>query len=358
MTTRRIPELDAVRGLASLAVATYHLFGWLGPSWESLGQGVDAFFVLSGYLITSIILNNSHRPSFYSWFYSNRALRIFPVYYLGLALIILSAYVFQEPGRLQALGYYLTFTQYTFCPTYWFEGSNKFDPAFNHSWTLAIEVQFYLFWPVLVIAAGRRRLPILAGLAFVTAIQARSFGYPTMMLLTRLDGFAVGALLAWLFSEGEPAGSDRRRVVLGLSLALLAALALPATKAMSIYYSLLAIFLGGVVGLILLHAGQPCLRLFRLRPLTYLGEISYGLYLYHWIVYYHVDRFLPESVYMAWWTFPIKAVVSLGITILSWEYFEKPILRLKKRHPGAAALEKPGAERGTSHVGCKSGDGP
>ncbi len=112
---RRIPELDALRGLAALAIVVYHL--WV-PQVTLLGTAVDLFFVLSGYLITSIILGQVDQPGFLGRFYARRALRIWPIYYLSLLALVALSPLLPGPSRLDGLPYYLTYTQRI--PDYWF----------------------------------------------------------------------------------------------------------------------------------------------------------------------------------------------------------------------------------------------
>lgn len=337
---RRVSELDALRGLAALTVLLYHLrpeklfFGW---------AAVDVFFVLSGYLITSILLRHQDSPRFWAAFYIRRGLRIWPVYYLTLVgLVALNPWL-REPLPLDALPYYLTFTQ-----NFWrYTGAEgpPFIPHFEHTWTLAIEEQFYMLWPLLLGLAGRKRLvPLslaLIGLAFV----ARAAGWHWWLLATRCDGFAWGGLLAVAFPAGSttPGNARSARWWAWLGAGTLAVLALgcvwygrPFLSPPHGPYWPAATILGveivacGLVALVLARAGGPGLAWLRLRPLVYLGQISYGLYMYHILVFWGIDALLkgvaPPLLIAA-----IELALSVAVASLSWRFIERPILGWKER---------------------------
>jgi peptidoglycan/LPS O-acetylase OafA/YrhL len=338
---RRIPELDALRGLAALAIVVYHL--WV-PQVTLLGTAVDLFFVLSGYLITSIILGQVDRPGFLRTFYARRALRIWPIYYLSLlALVALSPFL-PGPSRLDGLPYYLTYTQRI--QDYWFGEVPPFLPAFRHTWTLAIEEQFYLAWPLLIALLGRRSVvPLALGVAS-TAVVARLAGFTPWILLTHGDGLALGGLLAVILG-GERAVSPSRATRWALALAFVGpafylALGDPAIRllgmrgpsgtrtAAELSLRMLAINLSyfGAVGLVVVHAGRRALAPLRDRRLCYLGQISYGIYLYHHIIFMTADQLGFGGGPAA---DAAKLAASFALAVVSWECVERPILSLKGR---------------------------
>ncbi len=195
---RRVPELDALRGLAASVVLLFHLrplsffYGW---------AGVDLFFVLSGYLITSIILRHCDQPGFLIRFYARRSLRIWPIYYLALLVLVAINPMLPQPQPTTALPYYLTYTQNLWL--YWTNATVPFLPEFDHTWTLALEEQFYVIWPALVLWAGRRRVVRLCLITVAIAYYSRTgflgWGpYSERILIARCDGFALGGLLAAL----------------------------------------------------------------------------------------------------------------------------------------------------------------
>lgn len=189
----RVKELDSIRGLAAIAIVFYHL--WF-QSLSILGSAVDLFFVLSGYLITTIILTNALSDRFLISFYMRRGLRIWPIYYLTLLAMCLF-YPFLPPcGNLDDLPFYLSFTQEL--PRYKPTVDPSFPLAFRHTWTLAIEEQFYLIWPPLLWWLGKKRVPIVSVLLVALAVVARSLNLSAFILVTHCDGLALGGLLAGL----------------------------------------------------------------------------------------------------------------------------------------------------------------
>ncbi len=289
---RRVPELDALRGLAALAIVVYHFaLSWFPIGWAA----VDLFFVLSGYLITSIILEHQESPRFLGRFYLRRGLRIWPIYYLSLLVLLVLGPYLPRPTDWGRLAAYLTYTQNV--ERCWSATAREFSWYFNHTWTLAIEEQFYLFWPALVRLAGRRRVAILALAMLSASVVARGCGVHWWTLLGRSDGLALGALLAtglrdrarlewWL--AGHRRGLGFLAVVAAGYLGVVAARGglpghgmplWPATTVLAIN----GLFVGAV-GLVVLNTGRPALGWLRRRRLVYLGRISYGLYLYHMIV--------------------------------------------------------------------------
>ena len=258
---KRILEFDAIRGLAALAIIVNHI--WF-PSVVPLTAGVYLFFVLSGFLITSIIIKNLHKPNFLIAFYGRRSLRIWPIYYIALIVVIIFNFISPGPEPLEGLPYFLTYTQNI--QEYWFGIAPPFIHGFQHTWTLAIEENFYLFWPLLIYVFGP-----LAILSLGTPVWAASFK---------------------LFS--------------------------------------INVFFFATVGLINLHAGAWCLKPLRWPALVYLGEISYGLYLYHYIILCSA-RILMESagIQPAWWNNLALFAASLCTAACSWKWIESPILKYK-----------------------------
>jgi peptidoglycan/LPS O-acetylase OafA/YrhL len=214
---RRTAELDSLRGLAAIAVVLFHL---RFSSRTILGSAVDLFFVLSGYLITRIILEESGQGGFFRVFYTRRVLRIFPVYYVALALVVVTNRWRFAPEPLEGLWRYLTYTQ--FLEGYWTTPSERFSRWFLHSWTLALEEQFYLVWPVAAWLMGRRGI-LRAALPLVgLAVYLRTLGVHEHLLLTRCDGLMMGAALAALLVDAAWTGRHRRGLLRGFAAAWLA----------------------------------------------------------------------------------------------------------------------------------------
>jgi peptidoglycan/LPS O-acetylase OafA/YrhL len=356
---RRIPELDGLRGLAALTVVLFHLyisvipFGW---------AAVDLFFVLSGFLITGIVLDQAERPGFLRTFYARRSLRIWPSYYLAIAVLLVTTAVSWRCWvpyalYLQDTGFYLMgageLRGKVFAPDW---------PLMNHTWSLAVEEQFYLIWPGLIVLAGRHRVRGLALLAILGSIAFRAAGYPHTVLASRCDGLALGAFLASLLHRpGMCSDSERRAVVrpwIALALAIVAPLAvrlgwewrtgrihfplgfrMEDSAAEVLVASLLAF---AAVAWVVVRSGDRRLAWLRWGPLRSLGTISYGLYLYHVPVLHSVDAVIPRSLpgFRA-----VEGALTLSLTVavaaLSWRFIERPILRLKDRFDYGSAASKP-----------------
>jgi peptidoglycan/LPS O-acetylase OafA/YrhL len=353
---RRIPELDGLRAVAALVIVVFHLNP---PAFPAGWAGVDLFFVLSGYLITAIILKYRDAPGFIGRFYVRRGLRIWPIYYLVFLLLIAVNPWLPRPYPLDAWPYYATYTQNL--TLYLRRPMPPFNPAFDHTWTLALEEQFYLVWPVLVILAGRRRLVALALAAIALAYAARA-GFQSFLvvpvviapfserlLIARCDGFALGGLLAALLDPDGPyvaRPAAVRRVILGAGLLAVAYLGFhlardgvgflglptPPDPAGTILAIDVACF--GLVGAVLLNLGRPLLAPLRHPVLVHLGLVSYGIYMYHYPIYWAVDGLgaRDDFLYDQPWTIrALKVALTLIVALASWHLLERPILALKDR---------------------------
>ena len=194
---KRLMELDGIRGIAARAVVCYHLAPGFAPQgWVA----VDCFFVLSGYLISAILLANRGDPHYFFNFYVRRSLRIWPIYYLTL-LPILAAYRLMPtnyPINSGIILQYLTYTQNI--QHIWFDSADRAIQAYSHTWTLAIEEQFYMLWPLMVCTVPRRGLALLCAAIAVGSVALRDMGMSWDVLPARCDGFAMGALLALIMS--------------------------------------------------------------------------------------------------------------------------------------------------------------
>jgi peptidoglycan/LPS O-acetylase OafA/YrhL len=373
LTGRRIPELDSLRAIAALLIVGFHnwirvaFFGWVG---------VNLFFVLSGYLITSIILDNLHVDRFVLKFYMRRSLRIWPIYYLLLfVLLFLNEVVLRGPAGarypIDGLANYLTYTQNV--QAYWFGAIPPFlAPSwFVHTWTLAIEEQFYLIWPATVVLTGRRALIPVSLVFTALAVWARAFGFHQFLLLSQVDALALGGLLAALLANGEWVRSHVPMVRRGLSPVGIGAFVfllwshLPhhARSLAQNTWTMLAVnvLFFAAVGLAVIHTGRPLLAPLRLRALRYLGQISYGVYLYHVPVMHWLKpvilRALPRHDQLV---NVLVLIPCFAVAVISWELVEKPLLRLKDRFryrapmdqtsggiPNAASPVMPGGGAGT-----------
>jgi peptidoglycan/LPS O-acetylase OafA/YrhL len=347
--SKHIPALDGLRGLAVLAVMFHHSV----PNFQSLRLekvadfgwiGVDLFFVLSGFLITGILVDSKGQGNYFRGFYWRRVLRIWPLYY-GLVLLV---YLIGPHLRLAtnwnisaySPWIYIFFLQNVLTPDW---GIYPLTPT----WSLAIEEQFYLIWPLAVRFLSARILrSVLIALLVLSPVArgvAVHFGTSWHFVYTlpwlRLDGLAIGGLIAIVLRE-QAFVSDKWKSYVKAVLAIgvvgatvtLWRHALPLSGLESIWiYSWLALMFGAI--LFLAIVGKPA-SILEARWLRYVGEISYGLYLLHTPVFAFVNV-LSRHVHASGRIFDFTIIVMkfLLVTIvasMSWFAMERPILGLKK----------------------------
>ena len=361
--------LDGLRGLAILLVLLLHFTtdmeipaGTVAAGVRSAFQigwtGVDLFFVLSGFLITGILVDNKGGGRYFSAFYARRALRILPVYFLAVfATFHLLPRVFQDfdtGGVRTEAAFWLFLTNFTELPY-------QLARTVGHFWSLAIEEQFYLMWPLVVFLSSRTRArrialltvmlsPLLRYVALRAGVSGASVYHFTPF---RLDGLATGAFIA--LSMRDPAaraGLDRLSRIVG-SIALLVAAVLygpvhlpeplSTQLAFSIGFSSLCIGFGALLTRVVLS--EPDSRLARVlswRGLVTLGTYSYAMYLVHVPLLRVVSKVAvppqwPGSErYPLLWVFGYTAVLgvlTLGVAMVSWHLCEKHFLALKRHFP-------------------------
>lgn len=346
-----LAQLDGLRALAVLAVCWHH---WMpkryhaGLNWGAIG--VDLFFVLSGFLITGILLDcralvesGAQGVAFTAKrFYARRFLRIFPLYYAVLALASLALSL--APGVLLSLWTY-TFNLYGAV------AGGLSGSLVSHFWSLAVEEQFYLLWPWVVLCLPRRGVLVAIGLALVVAPLSRHLmfasGFPfdatrmiTPSCLDLLCGGALVGVLARTYGVAELARRPGTRLFALLATVLAAWGVWIQTRVeggqgasaldVLVVYSRWPFF----AWLVLAAArGLPGLlgRVLASRPLGYIGSISYGIYVFHAFALV-LDRFglarLPPLARL-----PVYALFTLVLAALSWRFFEAPINALKERFP-------------------------
>ena len=366
----RLPQLDGIRGLALLMVLLFHTFpaaivpgigGPLQALVSSMWVSIDLFFVLSGFLITGVLLELRDVPGRLRLFYARRTLRIFPLYFfvLTLSLWVLPRFALHSIQTLQPLWAWF----YAYGLNVWIFRHNDWPAieTLNHFWSLAVEEQFYLVWPFLVFLAPPRWLPRLAVVLFGVALAAKlaffsaGLRWPVLYTssLTRLDTFAAGAIAAYAFAFGDP-DRDRRwfRIAFRISAALAAAI-LVVLGGYDIVRSevhlsvmpILAVLFGS--GIYLAAVADPrwlSTRVLASRILVFFGKYSYGLYVYHWVVWNLVLEFLRQHRIATTDVrlFAIAACVAtnaitVALAIPTYHWLELPCLNLRPRVSAARA---------------------
>ena len=335
------PDIDGLRAVAVLAVVLHHLSAPLVPGGYA---GVDVFFVISGYLITSIISREMEEGSFtFARFYERRARRIFPALFAMLAITLVAGYLLLLPSDYSAtlraaLGTLLFSSNIIF----WREMADGYfaatDTGLNpllHTWSLAVEEQFYVFFPFLLLLCYRyfRRHTVLILIGCVVLSLAAA------VLLVQSKGVAVFFLSpfrAWELLAGSllafnavPAIKSRlvREVVAGAGLlAIVAVCFLYDSKTNFPGLAALAPVLGAAA---IMHAGAsgPSLvgRMLQWRPVVYVGLISYSLYLWHWPLIV-LTRYATGMGSIAPYL-PVLLAASLALGSLSYHFIEQPFRR-------------------------------
>lgn len=351
---QHIPALDGLRGLAILMVVVYHnfdfthyfFFGWMG---------VDLFFVLSGFLITDILLKTVHQPHFLRNFYIRRILRIFPLYYLALCLFLLL--LPQVFTHLQ-VSYYrenqVWLWTYLQNWLYIFRSPDQSN-LLNHFWSLAVEEQFYMVWPLLILLLKKPWhllylliIVLLAVIGFRIWIwnnQVPDLAYFNLYTFTRIDGICIGSMIA-LLQRVRPGFLDKYMSLVVLLFAGFNFLFYFINSSNQYSFPYLAIAgyttFAMVFGLLVNEAAGGENRLmnlvFNFSPLRFLGKISYGLYIFHWPVYvilnptlYRLFSKSLEGHSLSIMIAGTATLLAIGISWLSYQYFERYFLQLKDR---------------------------
>lgn len=377
--SKHLPALDGARGIAILLVLFSHAVDFLGPvpkdlpgtHWVEITHilllpgwgGVDLFFTLSGFLITGILLRSKQSPLYFSSFYARRALRIFPIYYACLTMCLVlamwsSAFAKYLPGTPRERVSYFIYLQNW--PIFWKSWAGM-SGLWGAYWSLAVEEQFYLVWPTLVRFFTPRRMIVLCILGFILGLPERAllihyFNLQFGILqwpFSRLDGLFLGAAIA-LYREEFGRVVPLRYAVISFSLgaALYLSIAIFRTRELEgaggnlwrIGITAFALLSAGVIAAVE-HRPPFLIRILTIRPLLLAGRYSYGIYVYHLIIYF--------SARCVWFRYfeakigyhPITSFSFIVLTILlvtavaatSFHWIETPFLKLKRFFPSPPA---------------------
>jgi peptidoglycan/LPS O-acetylase OafA/YrhL len=384
---RHFPALDGLRGIAALMVVAHHsaFTYFLTNTFDKaylratglLWVGVDLFFVLSGFLITNILLDTRKSPNYFRAFYGRRFVRIFPLYYAFLAVFYL---------LLPAFGIKLTIAEIQAQPWQWTYTANIYDgfhlwPGQNigHFWTLGIEEQFYLLWPLMVLFSSERYLkrgvivvflaiPLLRALCLSAGL---SVNFINTFTLCHMDGLLLGALISIAFREGiiEKITSPEYNSILkrfdwgvgGVVLGFILVYCLilrndQFTLNILTWPPFLQCIGTTIISLPLAYGVMRAVcsdinslqKVMSLKYLRMIGKYSYALYVLHapiclWVGWHFpVPNFLQNlpplwsflhSLYIIF----VQFTLSIIAAVISWNLLEKHFLKLKKYFPYRAS---------------------
>ncbi len=358
-----VPALNGVRGVAVVLVFLFHAEV---PGFSGAFIGVDIFFVLSGFLITVLLLQEHQRNGFISLkkFYLRRALRLLPALLLLLAVYLGYCFsVFPDAGT--RLYHLQDAAMALFYAANWTRAFDLGRPYhLGHCWSLSIEEQFYALWPLLLLALlrfnWRRRVALIAlllGASWAWRIwllaQGASWDRVYNGFDTRADMLLAGCLLAVLWNAGALQGWGRARfypaILTTLSLAALGGVAVASRwQTASLYqwqYAVVALATALLTLDLLARPRSGVARTFSSPPLVGLGAISYALYLWHYPLLHYLGRQGLAGPSLVW----AAALLTLVFALFSWYAVEKPAQRLKGRFaaapPAAETMEKRGENR-------------
>ena len=357
---RYIKALDGIRGVAIIMVMLFHFNYLLEVGWI----GVQLFFVLSGYLITSILLKSKENNlGFYlKKFYWRRSLRIFPLYYLYVVAIALLYLVLGIPSYFNDLAPFLFSYTYNYYPLI---NGLTFDGFFTHFWSLSVEEQFYLFWPFVIFFFNRKNLKVVAVFLIILSPILRYFFAENLLTSgyvyeeigeiiyrltpTQIDAFSIGALIP-IFSL------EKKRTKFGVLvwLPLLLFFALGLWNLYNLENTAVGISsLGYPIGLLSnaqhiwsytvidFAAFSTILAIVRSNGSTYLdqflsntivvsiGRVSYGMYVYHWIIISALKSYGNKILGNDILIFVVYFALTYFISRVSYNYYEVMFIKLK-----------------------------
>lgn len=360
----RVPAWDGIRGVAILLVVIFRFSEigyprWMGPVGFVIYNfgwcGVDLFFVLSGFLITGILHDSKGSANYFSSFYGRRAVRIFPAYYAVLVIMFVIVplafpHLLDRPD-LPVYGSPWVYLLYV--SNYCFVGGGDAFGSLGHTWSLAVEEQFYLIWPALVWMLSSRKMLKLCAAIIVATIALRAVllvngvgVWPIyLMSITRFDELAMGGMIAILIRSRRGREMLRKSrwvaifippLMAGLWLLKKRAPQLGELVEESVKFDLIAAIFAIVLGISATISQESLLnRALAARLLRFFGKYSYALYLYHVPVFLIIERHTgkPINGWQMLLDYTTYFVCTLVLALLSWNLIEKHALNLKRLFP-------------------------
>jgi peptidoglycan/LPS O-acetylase OafA/YrhL len=344
-----MPQLDALRAIAVILVIISHWFSLehFFNRYSANGiLGVTLFFVLSGFLITGILLksktiieNGGAVKKAFTTFYIRRSLRIFPVYYLLLLILV----VINSSAIRESFWWHFFYGSNFF---FWIKG--EFTGQLSHFWSLAVEEQFYLVWPAVILFVKRKYIPhvlftgIAGAILFRYFITSPSNELGRILMPGSLDSFCIGGLLVYSKQSGaslyKTYVKSRSLFLAGAFLLLIAVhttyfRSLPLQLHTAFFYFLISVSFAVIIDRVADTVHTPVISwILNNKALLYIGKISYGVYLFHNFIPYFYGLELPGlPASLSLYTVQgLRFLLLIAISSVSWFLFEKPVLRLKK----------------------------
>lgn len=332
-----IRHLDGIRGLAILLILARHFSD--GSSWERffyLGWiGVDLFFVLSGFLITGILLDTKNERGYYRVFIIRRVLRIFPLYYGVLIVCLLLS------GHLSILDWFREHQVYfwTYTQNYLIADKGFFTLPLGHFWSLAIEEQFYLVWPLVVWLCNNKKLLIVIALLIIGAILTRYFTnnpiFAAIATPARMDELLIGSGIAVLMKSSKP-GLQKLSPWLFLFCSAVFTVFMVVEKAwmnrgfsMNYFgYTIVGLFFGSLLAYSFFNKWLR--SALSLHVLVLFGKYSYGIYVFHAIIINVVRYYYPEYLQdHRLISVSLMFLLTLMLSYTSYHLIEKHFLKMK-----------------------------
>jgi len=370
-SSKKLPALDGVRGIAILLVLCFHsglILGTSGPVERFLSDvarscwcGVDLFFVLSGFLITGILLDTRESQHHFRNFYIRRVLRIFPLYYGVILLLFLL-----NPDFSDQIWYWLYLQNWS--PVF---GGSTPPMVVQPFWSLAVEEQFYLVWPFAIFFLSRCYTGWFCAITFLVALVSRCIAQTQnvdpMTIYTvrifRLDTLSAGALIAVWMRDRQQSENLKRFVtpcfiVCGLALIVVifmdGGFLIDGRFNQTIGYSLFAVICALLIALVVMNAssGHALKRFLELDLLRYFGNRSYAIYIFQMFVLIPLNQ-----LYLLYWkeidlsgwrgvcTFGVGVAIILVLAEISWHCYEKQFLKLKRFFPRIESEADSGEEK-------------
>jgi peptidoglycan/LPS O-acetylase OafA/YrhL len=348
------PALDGLRGLAILLVVVYHNFGFINYFFFGW-LGVDLFFVLSGFLITDILLTSLGQKDYLKKFYLRRALRIFPLYYVCLLLFL---FIIPAVNKNFDIHYYQDHQiwLWTFLQNWLYIFNHSVATnTLDHLWSLAVEEQFYLVWPFIILLLKKPKILLffISGVLITVLFlrlwiwnnQIADLAYYNLYTFSRIDGICIGCMIALLQRIKKDFLKNYTPWIL-LFFAALNFLFFYVNRQYDfsfpylalIGYTTFAMIFGLLINEVVTGGTTIITKLFSFSPLRFFGKISYGFYIFHWPVYMlitpWITRLLSPLLNGHALNFSTSLLATIAAIIISWlsfRYFESYFLKLKDR---------------------------